>query len=220
MKERRTFTLPRRMCPRCEGMGTVTDIDLTQLYDESKSLAGGAIKVPGYTADGWATRIFTAAGLDPDKPIRDYTERSSTRLPLQGADEGQGRGHQPDLRGPDPEGPEVDAVQGPRRDAAAHPRLRRARRHLHALPGLRRHAAQRRGARSSKIDGINIADACAMQISDLAEWVRELDEPSVAPAARRPAADPRLVRRDRARLPVARPAGGHAVRAARRSAPR
>ncbi|MFI7059256.1 excinuclease ABC subunit UvrA, partial [Streptosporangium canum] len=70
-----SFNLPAGACPRCEGMGSVTDIDLTQLYDESKSLAEGAITIPGYTVDGWLVRIFAASGfLDPDKPIRDYTE--------------------------------------------------------------------------------------------------------------------------------------------------
>src|SRR5687767_9151453 len=70
-----SFNLPAGACPRCEGMGSVTDIDLAQLYDESKSLAEGAITIPGYTADGWMVRIFTESGfLDPDKPIRDYTK--------------------------------------------------------------------------------------------------------------------------------------------------
>ena len=73
--ESRTFTLLGGMCPRCEGTGSVTDIDLTQLYDETKSLAEGAITVPGYTADGWAVRIFIAAGLDADKKIRDYSAK-------------------------------------------------------------------------------------------------------------------------------------------------
>jgi excinuclease UvrABC ATPase subunit len=70
-----SFNLPAGACPRCEGMGSVTDIDLTQLYDERKSLAEGAITIPGYTVDGWMVRIFSASGfVDPDKPIRDYTE--------------------------------------------------------------------------------------------------------------------------------------------------
>jgi hypothetical protein len=73
--ESRSFTLAGGMCPRCEGMGNAKDIDLTQLYDETKSLAKGAITVPGYTADGWSTRMFSESGfLDPDKPIRDYTK--------------------------------------------------------------------------------------------------------------------------------------------------
>ena len=132
--------------------------------------------------DGWYGRIFRGCGFfDPDKPIRKYTKKELARPALQGADQDQGRRHQPDLRGADPEDPEVVPVQGRRRDAAAHPRLRRAGGDVHRpVPdcgGTRLSEA----ARSSKIDGINIADACAMQISDLAEWVRGLDEPSVAP---------------------------------------
>src|SRR5918993_3058608 len=74
--EKATFTMLGGMCPRCEGKGNVTDIDLTQLYDESKSLADGALTIPGYTADGWAVRIFTESGfLDPKKPIRRYTKK-------------------------------------------------------------------------------------------------------------------------------------------------
>src|SRR5262245_36741362 len=73
--ESRTFSVAGGMCPRCEGMGTASDIDLSQLYDERKSLAEGAISVPGYTADGWSTRMFSESGfLDPDKPVRDYTK--------------------------------------------------------------------------------------------------------------------------------------------------
>ena len=74
VKESRSFELTGGMCPRCEGIGSVTDIDLTELYDATKSLSEGAIKVPGYTPDGWAMRIFVAAGLDPNKKIADYTE--------------------------------------------------------------------------------------------------------------------------------------------------
>jgi excinuclease UvrABC ATPase subunit len=76
VKERRSFTVTGGMCPRCEGMGRVNDIDLTELYDDSKSLNQGALTIPGYTADGWGVRIFTGSGfLDADKPIRDYTTR-------------------------------------------------------------------------------------------------------------------------------------------------
>jgi len=73
--KKRTFTVNGGMCPRCEGMGSVSDIDLSQLFDDSKSLNQGALTIPGYTADGWQVRIFTAAGLDPDKPIRKYTKQ-------------------------------------------------------------------------------------------------------------------------------------------------
>src|SRR6476619_2624494 len=80
VKEARSFSLTGGMCPRCEGMGNVTDIDLTELYDETKALSEGAIKVPGYTPDGWAVRIFKAAGLDPDKPVRDYSPKELDRF--------------------------------------------------------------------------------------------------------------------------------------------
>ena len=126
--------------------GSVTDFDLTALYDDSKSLNEGALTIPGYSMDGWYGRIFRGCGFfDPDKPIRKFTKKELQRPALQGADQDQGRGHQPDLRGADPEDPEVDAVQGRRRDAAAHPRLRGAGGHLHHLPRLRRHPAQRGG---------------------------------------------------------------------------
>ncbi|HWJ86240.1 MAG TPA: excinuclease ABC subunit UvrA, partial [Cellulomonas sp.] len=76
VKERRSFSVTGGMCPRCEGMGTATDIDLGQLFDDSKSLNEGALTIPGYTADGWGVRIFTGSGfVDPDKAIRDYTSR-------------------------------------------------------------------------------------------------------------------------------------------------
>ena len=110
-----SFSITGGMCPRCEGMGTVTDFDLTALYDDSKSLNEGALTIPGYSMDGWYGRIFTQSGFfDPDKPIRDFTEEGAPRPPVQGADQDQGRGHQPHLRGPGPEDPEVDAVQGRR----------------------------------------------------------------------------------------------------------
>jgi len=73
--EARTFTVTGGMCPRCDGMGSVNDIDLTQLFDENKSLNEGAITVPGFTVDGWYVRMFAASGLDPDKPIRKYSPK-------------------------------------------------------------------------------------------------------------------------------------------------
>ena len=86
------FTVTGGMCPRCEGMGSVTDIDLSQLYDDSKSLNEGALTIPGYTADGWHGAHLRGRGLlDPDKPIRKYTKKELPRLPLQGADQGEGR---------------------------------------------------------------------------------------------------------------------------------
>jgi excinuclease UvrABC ATPase subunit len=176
-----SFNLPAGACPRCEGMGSVTDIDLTQLYDESKSLAEGAITIPGYTVDGWMVRIFTASGfLDPDKPIRDYTEtelhdflhREPTKVKVESINltyEGLLPRVQKSFLSKDREAlqPHIRAFVDRAVTFTACPEC----------GGSRLNEA----ARASRIRGINIADACAMQISDLAEWVRGLDEPSVAP---------------------------------------
>ncbi|MCK8609372.1 excinuclease ABC subunit UvrA [Agromyces sp. C10] len=169
------------MCPRCEGMGTVSDIDVAQLYDDRKSLAEGALTVPGYNVDGWMVRIFSESGfLDPDKPIRDYTEtelhdflhKEPTKVRLQSMNmtyEGLIPKIQKSFLSKD-----RDAMQ---------PHIRAfVERAVTFTPcpecgGTRLNE----GARSSKIRGLSIADACAMQISDLAEWVRAIDEPSVAP---------------------------------------
>ena len=178
---RATFTRTGGMCPRCEGRGTVSDIDLAQLFDDSKSLAEGAITIPGYTAGGWNFRLYSASGFfDPDKPIRDYTEtelhdflhREPTRMKIAGINmtyEGLIPRVQKSLLAKD-----ADAMQPHIRafvDRAVT---------FTACPecgGTRLSEA----ARSSRMGGINIADVCAMQISDLAEWVGGLDEPSVAP---------------------------------------
>ena len=178
--ESRTFTLLGGMCPRCEGTGSVTDIDLTQLYDETKSLAEGAITVPGYTADGWATRIFIAAGLDADKKIRDYSAKELDLFlrqePIKVKVENINLTYEGLI-------PKVQKSMLSKDREAMQPHIRafvdRAVTYASCpeCGGTRLSA----GARSSKIRGINIADACAMQISDLAVWVRDLDEPSVAP---------------------------------------
>ena len=152
-RRRRSFSITGGMCPRCEGRGSVTDFDLTALYDDSKSLNEGALTIPGYSMDGWYGRIFRGCGFfDPDKPITQVHQEGAARPALQGADQDQGRGHQPDLRGADPADPEVVPVQGRRRDAAAHPRLRGAGGHVHHLPRVRRHPAQPRrpGRRRSR----------------------------------------------------------------------
>jgi excinuclease UvrABC ATPase subunit len=169
------------MCPRCEGMGSVTDVDLTQLFDESKSLAEGAITVPGYKADGWSVRIFTESGfLDADKPIRKYTKRERHDLLYKEPTKVKVNGINLTYEGLIPQiqksflSKDVDALQ-PHIRAFVERAVT-----FTACPecgGTRLNAA----ARSSKIKGINIADACVMQINDLAEWVRGLDEPSVAP---------------------------------------
>jgi excinuclease UvrABC ATPase subunit len=178
--ERRTFTVNGGMCPRCEGMGSVNDIDLKQLFDESKSLNEGAITVPGFTADGWYVRMFAASGLDPDKPIRKYTKKERhdflyqepTKVKVAGANlthEGLVLRIQKSFLSKD-----VDALQ-PHVRAFVERAVT-----FTTCPdcgGTRLNEA----ARSSKIKGINIAEACAMQINDLAEWARGLKEPSVAP---------------------------------------
>ena len=95
---RKTFTRSGGMCPPCEGMGSVTDIDLTQLYDENKSLAEGAISVPGYTTGGWNSRLYRESGLvDPDKPVRKFTKTERQPFPLPLADQDENRGHKHDL---------------------------------------------------------------------------------------------------------------------------
>ena len=177
-----TFTRTGGMCPRCEGRGTVSDIDLTLLFDDSKSLAEGAITIPGYKTDGWWTvRIFTESGfLDPNKPIRDYTEtelhdflhREPTKVKVNGVNltyEGLIPRVQKSFLSKDREAmqPHIRAFVDRAVTFTACPEC----------GGTRLNEA----ARSPRIGGINIADACAMQISDLAEWVRGLDEPSVAP---------------------------------------
>ena len=169
------------MCPRCEGMGSVSDIDLTQLYDEDKSLAEGAISVPGYKAGGWSVRYFTESGfLDPDKPIRKYTKKElddflykePTKVRINEINltyEGLVPQIQKSFLSKD-----VDAMQPHIREFVERAVA------FTACPdceGTRLNEA----ARSSKIAGRSIADLCAMQISDLTEWVRELDEPSAKP---------------------------------------
>jgi excinuclease UvrABC ATPase subunit len=179
--EKRSFTITGGMCPRCEGMGSVTDIDLSQLYDDTKSLAEGALTIPGYQAGGWNYRLYAASGfVDPNKAIRDYTRqerqdflyREPTRMKIENVNmtyEGLVPRIQSSFLSKD-----VEAMQPFIRafvDRAVT---------FTTCPecgGTRLNEA----ARSSKIKGINIADACTMQISDLAEWVRGLDEPSVAP---------------------------------------
>jgi excinuclease UvrABC ATPase subunit len=179
--ESRSFSVAGGMCPRCEGIGTVSDIDLTQLYNETKSLAQGAITVPGYTADGWATRMFSESGFfDPEKPIRDYTEterhdflyKEPTKVRINGINltyEGLVHKVQKSMLSKD-----VDSLQPHIRAFVDRIAAFRA---CPDCGGTRLNEA----ARSSKIHGSSIADACAMQISDLAQWVRGLDEPSVAP---------------------------------------
>jgi excinuclease UvrABC ATPase subunit len=170
------------MCPRCEGMGNVTDIDLTQLYDDSKSIAEGAMTIPGYKVDSWWTvGIFAESGfLDPNKPIREYTKKElhdflykePTKVKIKGVNltyEGLIPKVKKSFLSKDPDAlqPHIRAFVDRAVTFTACP----------DCGGTRLNEA----ARSSKIKGINLADACAMQISDLAGWVRGLDQPSVAP---------------------------------------
>jgi excinuclease UvrABC ATPase subunit len=180
-KERRDFSITGGMCPRCEGMGRVNDIDLAQLYDDSKSLAEGALTIPGYTADGWGVKIFTGSGfLDPDKPIRDYSEeerhdflyKEPVKVKIGDINmtyEGLVPKVQKSMLSKDREAmqPHIRAFVDRAVTFTTCP----------DCGGTRLNA----GARSSRIAGVNIAEASAMQISDLAAWVRTLDEPSVAP---------------------------------------
>ena len=169
------------MCPRCEGMGSVTDFDLSALYEDSKSLNQGALTIPGYSMDGWYGRIFRGCGFfDPDKPIRRYTKKElhdllykePTKIKVEGINltyEGLIPRIQKSFLSKD-----VDAMQ-------PHVRAFVERAVTFTTCPECDGARLNKAARSSKIKGVNIADVCAMQISDLADWVRGLDEPSVAP---------------------------------------
>ncbi|PKW15420.1 ATP-binding cassette domain-containing protein [Saccharopolyspora spinosa] len=181
VKERRSFSITGGMCPRCEGRGSVNDIDLTQLYDDSKSLNEGAFTIPGYSMDGWYGRIFKGSGFfDPDKPIRKFTKKQlhdllhkePTKIKVDGINltyEGLIPRIQKSMLSKD-----VDSLQ-------PHIRAFVERAVTFAICPECDGTRLSEEARSSKIDGINIADACAMQITDLAEWAGGLDEPSVAP---------------------------------------
>ena len=181
VKERRSFEITGGMCPRCEGRGSISDLDLTALYDDSKSLNEGAITIPGYSMEGWYGRIFRGCGwFDPDKPIRKYTKTELDALLHKEATKVRIEGLNLTYLGLIPQiqksflSKDVEALQP----------------HIRAFveravtfttcpdcDGTRLNE----GARSSKIGGVSIADACAMQISDLAAWVRDVDEPSVGP---------------------------------------
>jgi excinuclease UvrABC ATPase subunit len=178
--EKVTFNRAGGMCPRCEGMGSVNDIDLSQLYDDSRSLNEGALTIPGYTADGWQVRIFAAAGLDPDKPIRKYTKKELDTFLYSEPRKVKFQNINLSYEGLVPRiqksflSKDVEAMQ-------PHIRAFVERAVTFTICPDCNGTRLNEAARSSKIKGINIADACAMQISDLAEWVHGLKEPSVAP---------------------------------------
>lgn len=176
-----TFNRIGGMCPRCEGRGSVTDFDLAQLYDESKSLNEGALTIPGYSMEGWYGRIFRGCGyFDPDKPIRKFSKKELNDLLYKEPTKIKVDGINLTYAGLIPTiqksflAKDVDAMQ---------PHIRAFVEKVVTFStcpdcdGTRLSEA----ARSSRIKKINIADACAMQISDLAQWVRGLDEPTVAP---------------------------------------
>jgi excinuclease UvrABC ATPase subunit len=179
--QRKTFSITGGMCQRCEGMGNVTDFDLSQLYDDTKSLNEGALTIPGYSMDGWYGRIFRGCGFfDPDKPIGRYgrkelenlLHKEPTKIKIDDINltySGLIPTIQKSMLSKD-----VDSMQ---------PHIRAFVERVVTFTTCPDCAGTRlsEGARSSKIGGRSIADACAMQISDLTDWVRGLDEPSVAP---------------------------------------
>ncbi|MBI4943499.1 MAG: excinuclease ABC subunit UvrA [Actinobacteria bacterium] len=180
-KERRSFSILGGMCSRCEGRGSVNDFDLTALYDDTKSLNEGALTIPGYSMEGWYGRIYRGCGyFDPDKPIRKYTKkelddllyREPTKIKVEGINltySGLVPAIQKSFLSKD-----VDAMQ---------PHIRAFVERAITFTTCPDCSGTRLNetARSSRIAGTNIAEACAMQISDLADWVAGLDEPSVAP---------------------------------------
>jgi len=180
-KERRSFSITGGMCPRCEGRGQVNDIDLTQLYDDSKSLNEGAVTIPGYSMEGWYGRIFRGCGFfDPDKPIRKFTKKQLDDLLYKEPTKIKVEGINLTYSGLVPTiqksflSKDVDAMQ---------PHIRAFVERVVTFMTCPECDGTRlsEGARSSKIKGRNIAELCAMQISDLAEWVGKLGEPSMAP---------------------------------------
>ncbi len=176
-----TFNRLGGMCPRCEGRGSVTDFDLSALYDDNKSINEGAITIPGYSMDGWYGRIFRGCGFfDPDKPIRKYTKKESHDLLHKEPTKIKVEGINLTYAGLIPTiqksflSKDVDALQ---------PHIRAFVERAVTFTTCPDCDGTRlsKEARSSRIKGKNIADVCALQISDLADWVRGLDEPSVAP---------------------------------------
>ncbi|MFN7151906.1 MAG: excinuclease ABC subunit UvrA, partial [Microthrixaceae bacterium] len=180
-KEKRSFSITGGMCPDCEGRGSVNDIDLTALYDAEKSINEGAITIPGYSMDGWYGRIFNGCGFfDPDKPIKKFNKKElaallhmePTKIKIDGINLTY-QGLIPQMR-KSFLSKDVDAMQ---------PHIRAFVEKAVTFTTCPECDGTRLSelARSSRIDGKNIADLCSMQISDLAEWVRSLDEPSVEP---------------------------------------
>lgn len=181
VKERRKFEVVGGMCPRCEGLGRVSDFDLTALFDAEKSLNEGALLVPGYSVDGWYGRIYRNSGfLDPDKLLGHYSERELDVLLHKEATRTQVDGVNVIFEGLIPRirksflSKDVEAMQPHIRSFVEHAVT------FGVCPGCEGTRLTTE-ARESRIDGISIADACAMQVSDLAVWLQRIEEPSVAP---------------------------------------
>lgn len=180
-KEKRTFSITGGMCPRCEGRGSISDFDLTALFDASKSLNESAITIPGYSMEGWYGRIFRGCGyFDPDKPISKFTKKQLDDLLYREPTKIKVEGINLTYSGLIPQiqksflSKDVDAMQ-------PHIRAFVDRAITFATCPDCHGTRLNDGARSSKIGGIDISDACAMQISDLAAWVAGLKEPTVGP---------------------------------------
>ena len=181
VKERRSFSIVGGMCPRCEGRGAINDIDLTALYDDTKSLNEGALTIPGFSMEGWYGRIFNGCGFfDPDKPISKFTKKELDALLHKEATRIKVGGVNLTYLGLIPQiqksflSKDVEAMQ-PHIRAFVERAVTFAT--CPECDGTRLSEA----ARSSKLKGMNIADVCAMQISDLADWVKGVDDKSVAP---------------------------------------
>ena len=181
VKERRSFKITGGMCPRCEGRGSVTDFDLAALFDEDKSLNEGAITIPGYSMEGWYGRIFRGSGFfDPDKPIKKYTKRQREDLLYKEPTKIKVDGINLTYSGLIPQ---IHKSFLAKDREAMQPHIRAFVDRAITFSSCPECEGTRLSteARSSEIKGINIADACAMQVSDLAGWVRGLDEPSAVP---------------------------------------
>ncbi|TDD08484.1 excinuclease ABC subunit UvrA [Nonomuraea deserti] len=180
--QKATYTRIGGMCGRCEGRGTVTDLDLTQLYDDSKSLAEGAFTIPGWKSDSfWTVRVYAESGfVDPDKPIREYTKKELQdflyKEPVKVKVDGVNLTYEGLI-------PKIQKSFLAKDREAMQPHIRAFVDRAVTFTTCPECDGTRltEEARSSRIKGVNIAEACAMQISDLAEWIRGLDEPSVAP---------------------------------------
>ncbi|NLD86123.1 MAG: excinuclease ABC subunit UvrA [Actinomycetales bacterium] len=180
-KQKATFTITGGMCVRCEGRGSVSDFDVNALVDHSKSLSEGAILVPGYSMDGWYGRIYSGSGFfDMDKPVSEYSDEEMEILLRQEPTKVKADGINVTFEGLIPKiqksmlSKDVEAMQ-------SHIRAFVERAVVFTTCPECDGTRLNEGARSSRIGEVNIADVSAMQITDLAEWLRGLDEPSVAP---------------------------------------